>query len=117
MLSLAHNTRIYLHVPPTDLRKSFDGLIGLVRSAFQADPRDGSWFLFFNKRYDRIKVLTFEGDGYAIFYKRLECGTFESLRAADDAVALELDATQLTLLLRGVTLGSAQRRKRLPKNP
>ena len=46
MLALAPHLKIYVHLPPTDLRKSFDGLTGLVRSAFQADPRDGSWFLF-----------------------------------------------------------------------
>ena len=48
MLSLASQVKIYVHLPPTDMRKSFDGLTGLVRSAFQADPRDGSWFRFFN---------------------------------------------------------------------
>lgn len=61
MLSLAHHTRIYVHVPPTDLRKSFDGLTGLVRSAFGRDPREGSWFLFFNKRRDRVKLLWWDG--------------------------------------------------------
>jgi transposase len=112
MLSLAHNTRIYLHVPPTDLRKSFDGLTGLVRSAFAADPREGSWFLFFNKRRDRVKILWWDRDGFALWYKRLERGTFETLRAPQDATTLEIDATQLTLLLSGITLASAQRRKR-----
>lgn len=111
MLSLAHNTRIYLHVPATDLRKSFDGLTGLVRSAFETDPRDGSWFLFFNKRRDRVKILWWDRDGFALWYKRLERGTFETL-PAHDATTLELDATQLTLLLSGITLGSAHRRKR-----
>jgi len=112
MLSLAHNTRIYVHVPATDLRKSFDGLTGLVRSAFETDPRNGSWFLFFNKRRDRVKLLWWDGDGYALWYKRLERGSFEMLRARHNATTLEIDATQLTLLLRGITLGSAHRRKR-----
>ena len=62
MLNLAHNTRIFMHVPPTDMRKSFDGLTGLVRSVFKADPLDGSWFLFFNRRRDRIKVLYWDRD-------------------------------------------------------
>ena len=116
MLSLAHNTRIYVYRPAADLRKSFDGLTGLVRSAFQADPRDGSWFLFFNKRRDRLKVLAWEPDGFAIWYKRLEAGSFEALRGVEtrgaDADSLELDATELTLLLSGVSLATAQRRKR-----
>ena len=116
MLSLAHNTRIYVHVPPTDLRKSFDGLTGLVRSAFARDPREGSWFLFFNKRRDRVKLLWWDGDGYALWYKRLERGSFETLRTQPNAATLELDATQLTLLLSGVTLSSAHRRKRFAES-
>ena len=72
MLSLPHNTRIFLHVPATDLRKSFDGLGGLVRSAFGGDPCDGSWYLFFNRRRDRVKILYWDRDGLALWYKRLE---------------------------------------------
>jgi transposase len=113
MLSLSYNTRIYVHVPPTDMRKSFDGLTGLVRQAFQVNPLDGSWFLFFNRRRDRVKILYFDGDGWALWYKRLESGTFEPLRG--DGTTLELDATQLALLLRGVTLATAQRRKRFAR--
>jgi transposase len=116
MLSLAHNTRIYVYRPAADLRKSFDGLTGLVRSAFRADPRDGSWFLFFNKRRDRLKILAWEPDGFSIWYKRLEAGSFETLRGANADVAnadsLELDVTELTLLLSGVSLTTARRRKR-----
>ena len=112
MMRLAQNTRIYVYVPATDLRKSFDGLTGLVRSAFQSDPRNGSWFLFFNKRRDRLKLLAWEADGFWIWYKRLEAGSFEELRALGDGDTLELDATALTLLLNGVTLATAQRRKR-----
>jgi hypothetical protein len=112
MLSLAHNTRIYAYGPPADLRKSFDGLTGLVRSAFPVEPRDGSWFLFFNKRRDRLKILAWEPDGFAIWYKRLEAGSFEPLRALGEGDTVELDATALTLLLSGVSLATAQRRKR-----
>jgi transposase len=55
MLTLTPHVKIDVHLPPTDMRKSFDGLTGLVRSVFQAEPRDGSWFLFFNHRRDRVK--------------------------------------------------------------
>jgi transposase len=111
MLSLAHNTRVYVYVPAADLRKSFNGLTGLVRSAFPADPRDGSWFLFFNKRRDRLKILAWEPDGFSIWYKRLEAGSFEPLRGAGAADTLELDATALTLLLSGVSLATARRKR------
>lgn len=112
MLTVASHTRIYLHTRPTDMRKSFDGLSGLVRSVFQADPLDGSLFLFLNRRADRIKLLWWDRDGLALFYKRLEAGTFEMLPSPNDAATVEIDATQLAMLLSGVTLASAKRRKR-----
>lgn len=116
MLTFTTNMRIYLHTHPTDMRKSFDGLGGLVRSVFGADPLDGSLFLFINRRRDRIKMLWWDRDGLALFYKRLEAGTFEMLEADDEqAATVEIDATQLALLLGGVTLRSARRRKRYTK--
>jgi len=112
MLTLPPQMRIYAHLSPTDMRKSFDGLCALVRSSFQADPTDGSLFLFINRRRDRIKMLYWDRDGLAIWYKRLERGTLESLRAADGEATIELDAVQLAMLLGGVALASAKRRKR-----
>jgi transposase len=112
MLSFAPNLHIYLHTRPTDLRKSFDGLSGLVRSVFAAEPTDGSLYLFLNRRRDRLKALWWDRDGLALFYKRLARGAFEQLLAADGSDILQLDATQLAMWLGGVTLASAQRRKR-----
>jgi transposase len=112
MLSLSSNTRIYLHLPPTDLRKSFDGLGGLVRSAFQADLMEGGWFLFLNKRRDRLKILYWDRDGEALWYKRLQGGVFEKFPAlAEDAPSREIDATELALLLSGVRLDAPRRRR------
>jgi hypothetical protein len=115
MLTLTPHVKIYVHLPPTDMRKSFDGLTGLVRSVFQAEPRDGSWFLFFNHRRDRVKILAWEPDGFSIWYKRLEAGTFENLRAVAEGLTREIDSTELALLLAGVSIQSAQRRRRLPQ--
>ncbi len=112
MLNFAPNLQIYLHTRPTDMRNSFDGLSGLVRSVFRADPTDGSLFLFINRRRDRIKILWWDRDGLALFYKRLEAGTFEMLQATDASDVLQIDATQLAMLLGGVRFESAQRRKR-----
>ncbi len=112
MLSFAPNLRIYLHARPTDMRKSFDGLCALVRGVFQADPLDGSLFLFVNRRGDRIKAMWWDRDGLALFYKRLEAGTFERLVSQGEAATVEIDATQLAMLLSGVSLASARRRKR-----
>lgn len=112
MIGMPSNVRIYLHTQPTDMRKSFDGLCSLVRNVFQADPTDGNLFLFLNRRGDRIKALWWDRDGLALFYKRLEAGTFEMLRASENTTVLEIDPTQLALLLAGVTMKSATRRKR-----
>jgi len=112
MLTLAPNLRIFLHARPTDMRKSFDGLCALVRSVFQADPLDGSLFLFVNRRGDRLKAMWWDRDGLALFYKRLESGSFEMLRPEGEAATVEIDATELAMLLSGVSLASAKRRKR-----
>ena len=112
MLSFAPHIRIFLHARPTDMRKSFDGLCGLVRGELRADPLDGSLFLFVNRRGDRLKMLWWDHDGWALFYKRLESGTFEMLRPEGDAAAVELDSTTLAMLLSGVSLDSVKRRKR-----
>jgi hypothetical protein len=113
MLNLSSHLRIYVHAGPTDMRKSFDGLSGLVRSVFQADPLNGSLFLFLNRRRDRVKILYWDRDGLVLWYKRLERGTFEQIPAADGVSSVEIDATQLAMWLGGVSLtSSTPRRKR-----
>ncbi|MGI6417631.1 MAG: IS66 family insertion sequence element accessory protein TnpB [Smithella sp.] len=112
MLSLPANVRLYLCATPTDMRKSFDGLHTLVRQVFELDPLDGHLFLFVNRRRDRIKLLWWDRDGLAMWYKRLEMGTYQLPVVSDDAQGVEIDATQLALLLSGVDQQSAKRRKR-----
>jgi transposase len=112
MLSLPAYTRVSLCTAAVDLRKSFDGLCGLVESVFQRNVLEGHLFLFLNKRRDRIKALWWDRDGLVIWYKRLERGTFEMPHASGNAQHLELDATQLAMLLGGVSLASVKRRKR-----
>jgi transposase len=112
MLNLPTHTCVYLCAAPVDLRKSFDGLCGLVESVFHSQVLDGHLFLFINRRRDRIKALWWERDGLVLWYKRLERGTFEAQRGTADQTHLELDATELAMLLGGVSLASAKRRKR-----
>ena len=112
MLNLPTHPCVYLCAAPVDLRKSFDGLSGLVESVFQKNVLDGHLFLFINKRRDRVKALWWDHDGLVLWYKRLERGTFEAPRAAGDDNHLTLDATELAMLLGGVSLASARRRKR-----
>ena len=113
MISLAHSVRVFLHASPTDLRKGFDALCGLVTTAFGQDPTSGHLFLFVNRRRDRLKILYWDRDGLAIWYKRLESpGTFQLPAVAHDAVSVEMTATQLSLILSGIDLRSARQRRR-----
>jgi len=112
MLSIAPPPTIYRHSGATDMRKSFDGLSGIIRGTFGGDPADGSLFLFVNKRRDRIKALWWDGDGYVLWYKRLEEGTFETVPDRSGEQRVRIDSTQLAMILGGVRLTTAQRRKR-----
>ena len=103
---------MYLCMNPVDMRKSFDGLHALVLQVFKSDPLDGHLFLFRNRRGDRLKIMWWDRDGLAMFYKRLESGSFQLPEVAGDAQGMEIDATDLALLLTGVDIQSAKRRKR-----
>ncbi len=115
MMNMPTAGKIFLHRDATDMRKSFDGLVGIIRSQLGCDPTDGSLFLFINGRRDRIKAMYWDRDGMALWYKRLERGTFEWLQASGTEAAISIDATQLALILGGVSLESAKRRKRFAK--
>lgn len=113
MLSLSPSLRIFLCAVPVDLRKSFDGLSALVRQALAADPLSGHWYVFRNRAGDRLKILAWEEDGWAIWYKRLEAGVFRfPLPAGDGPPRLEIRAAELAMLLDGVVLEKVQRRPR-----
>ena len=112
MLSLALPVEIYLCVPPADMRRSFDGLIRMAEEHLGQDPLCGGLYVFINKRRDRVKLLYFDTDGLAIWYKRLEEGCFQVPAVRHDARHVCLSATELALLLGGVDLRSVRHRKR-----
>jgi transposase len=112
MLSLPPTVRIWLSTRPADLRKSFDGLAALVRDGLRGDPLSGDIFVFRNKSADRIKLLLWEEDGYAIGYKRLEKGSYRFPAAADGAEQVEVRTADLIMLLAGVDLASVRRSRR-----
>lgn len=114
MLTIHDKLRIYAYTQPTDMRKGINGLSGIVREQLDFDPTDGSLFLFVNRSRDRMKLLHFADGGFWLYYRLLEAGTFEKLTASDDGCRLQLDATELSMLLSGVSLAQSQkRRKRL----
>ena len=100
----------YLYRYPTDMRKGFYGLGGLVRNTLGRNPTSGDVFLFLNRNRNLLKALFWEGDGYAIYYKRLEQGTYELPTFQGDSMRLDND--ELHLFLSGIELSSARRRKR-----
>jgi transposase len=115
MLMLPPTVTIYLCDAPVDMRCSFDGLSAIVRNNLGLDPLTGHLFLFLSRRGDRAKLLFWDKDGYALFYKRLERGRFHRPRMATtqgNSGALTLDAGEMTLLLSGIDLANARRRKR-----
>jgi transposase len=108
MLSVPVSTRYFLYCHRADMRKGFDGLSGLVRDGLCKDPLSGDVFIFFNKRRSQVKLLVWERDGFSIYHKRLEGGTYE-LPASS---SVELRSDELMLILQGISLKSVRRRKR-----
>jgi transposase len=113
MLTLSTATKIFAYLPPADMRKGFRGLSAIIREEFQADPTDGSLFLFINRRRDRMKLLHFADGGFWLYYRLLEAGTFEPLKATSASTCqLQLDATELSMLLAGISLAQAGKRRK-----
>ena len=111
MLSLPTAVKIYLARGGTDMRKSIDGLSGLVQHQLEQDPISGHLFVFCNRGRDRIKILYWEQSGYWLLHKRLEKGTFSWPVPAECATAqIEMTSGDLAALLSGVDLQRAKRR-------
>lgn len=112
MLSIPSQVKILLAVEPADMRQGFDRLAARVSQTMQADPLSGHLFVFRNRRADRVKLLYWDGDGYAIWYKRLESGTFRFPTPAKGQACLNISAADWAMLLDGVDLASVRRGKR-----
>jgi transposase len=94
------------------MRKGFDSLGGIVMQQMNLSPLSGDVFIFLNKRRNQVKLLLWEGDGFAIYYKRLEKGTYELPVGDDDNNNVSISSEQLQLILQGISLKSVRRRKR-----
>lgn len=113
MLNLSELVRIYVCLTPTDMRKSFDSLAAVVRDWLGGDPLSGHLFVFRSRRGDRVKLLWWDRDGLALYYKRLEQGTFRFPAAIDpQARSVQVSAQELSLLLWGIDPASVKRQKR-----
>lgn len=109
MILLPRSVRIWLATDPVDMRLGHDGLLGIVRSQFQLDPFGGHLFVFLGKRRDRCKILVWDRGGFVLSYKRLEKGRFSLPRKVDGSGPVNIDATELAMLLDGIDLSRVRR--------
>lgn len=113
MLTLPPSVKIYIAAQPVDARKSFDGLAALVESEFGLEPMSGHIFVFLNRRGHLAQMMFWDRNGFCLVRKRLEAGTFSLVRQpAGGAAHVEVDAAELALMLEGIELAGAKRRKR-----
>jgi transposase len=111
MLALSDHCRYFLYRPPADMRKSFYSLAALVREQMQRDPLSGDIFIFLSRRRNHIKLLRWERDGFALYTKRLEQGTYELPLQAQEG-SFVITHHELLLILQGISLQQVHYRKR-----
>ncbi len=102
----------YLYRDPTDMRKSFDGLCGIVSGRLGQNPVSGDVFIFLNKPRNRIKLLRWEAGGFVLFYKRLERGTFELPAFQNSSVSRLIEYGELAMIITGISMINAKKRRR-----
>ncbi len=104
---------IYVATERLDLRRSFDGLAGVVREVLREDPLSGALFMFFNKAADRVKILWWDRSGYCLLYKRLERGTFRVPQGLEPgATSVAIEAAEMAKILEGISLPPSKQRMR-----
>ncbi len=109
MLTIPRSVRIFIGSTPIDMRKSIDGLMAVVQEELREDAYSGHLFVFVSRRCDRVKILTFDKGGFVLYYKRLERGQFKLPHVDPSAMAVEIDSTQLAMLLDGIDFGRVRR--------
>ena len=112
MFGLSVNNRFSLYGKPCDMRKSFNGLCGLVQNDLETSPSDGTVYIFINKLRNKIKLLHWRSGGFLLYYKRLESGTFDLPDYDQDVQRISLSYTQLVLLIDGIAITHLDRKKR-----
>ena len=117
MLNLPPSTKIFLCNKPVDMRKSFDALSGLIDTYFGQNPLCGHLFVFFSKQRDRMKILFWDVDGFVLYYKRLEGGTFSWATDLVSEQNPEILASDFALVLAGINPGDGKRQRRYKRLP
>ena len=109
MLALTSNTKIWLATMPTDMRKGSNSLAYLIQSEFKLDPRKDYLFVFFGRKFDRVKIIYWDRNGFALWYKILADGKFRVPFSHDNK--LKISGSDLNLILEGLDLTNHQRLK------
>lgn len=112
MFSLNSALQYYLYNGITDMRNSFDGLSGIVKSRLGKDPLSGEVFIFINKRRNLVKLLRWEQGGFILYCKRLERGTVEIPEMGKDTISYEMNWSILVMIIEGISIQKIQKRKR-----
>lgn len=116
MFTLSSCHKFNLYNPPTDMRKSFDWLSGLVQNNLENDPYSGDVFIFINRQRNKIKLLHWQGISFTLYYKRLEKGTFELPEYDASVGSITLSYTQMVMIVDGLTIKNIERRKHYQPN-
>jgi len=111
MFTLSSGLRYQLYNQPTDMRKSFDGLSGIIRNELEGNPCSGDVFIFINRSRNKIKLLHWQGIGFTLYYKRLEEGSFELLDYDRETGSITLSYAQIVMLVDGISIKNIQKRK------
>ena len=109
MITIPRSVRIFIGSTPIDMRKSIDGLMAIVQGELEKDAYSGHLFVFVSRRCDRVKILTWDKGGFVLVYKRLEKGQFKLPHMDPSSMSVEIDATQLAMLLDGIDFGRVRR--------
>jgi len=110
MLGLSANLRYFLCCSTIDMRNGFDGLAGIIRNHLKKDPISGDVFIFLNKKRTHIKLLYWDGDGFALFYKRLERGRYS--RTTHNEPSKQIKREELMMLLEGLSFEVMSKKRR-----
>jgi transposase len=109
MIGIPQSVRIMIGTTPIDMRKSIDGIAAIVQQELAENAYSGHLFIFVSRRRDRVKILSWDKGGFVLVYKRLERGQFKLPHMGPSTVAVEIDATQLAMLLDGIDFGRVRR--------
>lgn len=112
MFALSGDFKFHLYSQPTDMRKSFDALSGIVRNSLDCDPLNGDVFVFINKPRNKIKLLHWQSSGFVLYYKRLERGTFEIPQYDSSVGSIQISYAQLAMIIDGLSIKNLVQRER-----